>query len=197
MAHYYSEKQVSKLNLRKFKASLRGHEFEFYSGSGVFSADRVDRGTEILVKNCLIKDGSDILDLGCGIGIIGIAVKKAFPSCAVYMTDINKRAVNLARMNAELNNADVMISQGNLYEPVKERKFDAILTNPPYSAGRELCYDIIKKSINHLLPNGNLQLVALHNKGGSMLKKKMHEIFGNSAELVKKSGYRVYISEKR
>jgi 16S rRNA (guanine1207-N2)-methyltransferase len=197
MAHYYSEEQESKLNLRKFKASLRGNDFEFCSGSGVFSTDRVDRGTEILIKNCLIKDGSDILDLGCGIGVIGIAVKKAFPSCSVYMTDINKRAVKLAKMNSELNDADVKIFQGNLYEPVKEKKFDVILTNPPYSAGRKLCYEIIEKSINHLLPNGNLQLVALHNKGGSMLKKKMHEVFGNSGELVKKSGYRVYISEKR
>jgi 16S rRNA G1207 methylase RsmC len=197
MSHYYSEEQKSELNLRKFKAFLRGKEFEFYSGSGVFSADRVDKGTEILVNNCSARDGSSILDLGCGIGIIGIAIKKSFPKADIYMTDINKRAIKLAEMNVELNDTEVKILHGNLYEPVKDKKFDTILTNPPYSAGRKLCYEIIEKSINYLLPDGNLQLVALHNKGGKMLKKRMEEVFGNVYELVKKSGYRVYMSEKR
>jgi 16S rRNA (guanine1207-N2)-methyltransferase len=197
MVHYYSEEQRSELNLRKFKAFLRGNELEFYSGSGVFSANRVDKGTEILVNNCLVRDGDTILDMGCGIGVIGIAIKKSCPECKVYMTDINKRAVSLAKMNAKLNKTDANILQGNLYEPVKEKKFDIILTNPPYSAGRELCYMIIEKSISHLNDGGNIQLVALHNKGGKMLKKKMNEIFGNADELVKKSGYRVYMSEKR
>ena len=196
MAHYYSEEQDSELKLLKFKAFLRGNEFEFYSGSGVFSKKKVDKGTELLVNKCLAKEGGDILDFGCGIGIVGIALKKDCPSCNLYLADINKRAVKLARMNAELNNAEVRLFQGNLYEPLKGMKFDIILTNPPYTAGRDVCYKIIKEAKEHLKQKGSLQLVARHQKGGKMLEQKMKEVFGNVKELVKKGGYRVYISEK-
>jgi len=196
MAHYYSEEQESKLRLRKFKAILLGNELEFYSGSGVFSADKVDRGTELLTNKCTIKEGSDILDLGCGIGVVGIAVKKSCPICNVYLTDINKRAVKLARMNTELNRVEVKIFQGNLYEPLKEKKFGVILSNPPYTAGRKVCFEIIEKAAEHLAEGGTLQLVARHQKGGKMLKEKMEEVFGNAEDIAKKSGYRVYKSEK-
>lgn len=196
MVHYFSEKQTSKLKLIKLKAFLRGNELEFFSGSGVFSVKKIDKGTEILVNNCLVKEGTDILDMGCGIGVIGVAVKKAHPKCNLFMTDINRRAVKLARMNAELNDVDVRLFQGNLYEPLKDMKFNIILTNPPYTAGREVCYEIIEKAAEHLKPKGTLQLVARHQKGGKMLEKKMKEVFGNVKEVVKRSGYRVYLSEK-
>jgi len=196
MTHYYSEEQDSELRLFKFKAFLRGSELEFYSGSGVFSKKKIDKGTEILINNCSVKEGDDVLDLGCGIGVVGIAIKKDCQSCNLYLTDINKRAVKLARMNAELNNAEVRLFQGNLYEPLKDKMFNVILTNPPYTAGREVCYKIIGEAKEHLKQGGSLQLVARHQKGGRMLEQKMKEVFGNVKELVKKAGYRVYSSEK-
>ncbi|MBW2992535.1 methyltransferase [Candidatus Woesearchaeota archaeon] len=194
MVHYYDEKQKSKFSLRKFKARLRGNELEFYSGSGVFSKKKVDKGTMVLVENCIVK--GDVLDMGCGIGVVGVAVKKDCPSCDVYMTDINKRAVKLARMNTELNKVKIKLFQGDLYEPLKGKRFNTILSNPPYTAGREVCYKIIEDAKKHLVDGGSLQLVARHQKGGKMLERKMEEIFGNVKELVKKSGYRVYLSEK-
>jgi 16S rRNA (guanine1207-N2)-methyltransferase len=195
MTHYYSEKQTSRLDLMKFKSVLRGHSLEFYSGSGVFSVKKVDKGTMVLIENCLVE--GDVLDIGCGIGVVGIAVKKDCPDCDVFLTDINKRAVKLSRMNAELNNVEVRIFQGDLYEPLKGKKFNIILSNPPYTAGRDVCYKIIKKAADHLVKGGSLQLVARHQKGGKMLERKMEEVFGNVEELVKRSGYRVYKSEKR
>jgi len=133
--------------------------------------------------------------LGCGYGAIGIAIKKCLPKTEVTMTDINERAVSLAKKNAERNRVGVKVSSGDLYEPIGEEKFDVILVNPPYVAGREFCYKIIEESIKHLNPKGSLQLVARHNKGGAMLEKKMLEVFENVNTLAKKAGYRVYESK--
>jgi 16S rRNA G1207 methylase RsmC len=195
MSHYYSEKQTSSLNLRKIKVYIRKKYFEFYTGSGVFSKKKIDKGTTLLAENCVIQIDGKVLDLGCGIGILGILVAKCFPETEILMVDVNRRACKLAKMNVELNqvyNADVKHS--NLYENVKE-KFNVILTNPPQTAGKEICFKIIEEAKNYLKKNGTLQLVARHNKGGLVLSKKMKKIFGNLKEIAKKGGYRVYLSK--
>lgn len=195
MPHYYSEKQKGELKLNKIDANLRGKFFEFYSGSGVFSAKRVDRGTEILIENAILKNGWKILDLGSGYGVVGITIKKSFPKTDVTLAEINERAIKLSKMNAELNKAEVEIIKSNLYDKIGQKKFDTILTNPPQSAGKAVCFEIIEKAKTHLEKNGLLQLVARHNKGGRQLSEKMREVFGNVKEIAKESGYRVYVSE--
>lgn len=194
MEHYFSSKQTSVFEPKLIKARLRGKEFEFYTAAGVFSITHVDKGSELMIENCEVKDGWEALDIGCGYGAVGIAIA-ATTKAKVTMTDINKRSIKLATMNIKRNNVNAEIFEGDLYAPVKGRKFDTILTNPPYKAGRELCYKIIEDSKEHLKKGGLLQLVAMHNKGGAMLEKKMIEVFGNSEVLAKKSGYRVYCSK--
>ncbi len=195
MVHYFEAKQKSKFVPKEIKAILRGREFIFTTASGVFSIEHVDKGTGILVDYCEVPADATVLDLGCGYGVVGIAIKKCLPKTNVTMVEVNERAVSLAKKNAVKNNVNVKILQGDLYEPIKEEKFDAILVNPPYAAGREICYKIIEDSIKHLNSKGTLQLVARHNKGGAMLEKKMEEVFGNVNTLAKKAGYRVYESK--
>ncbi|MEM3127169.1 MAG: class I SAM-dependent methyltransferase [Candidatus Woesearchaeota archaeon] len=192
MPHYYEARQTSKFSPKEIKAILRGKEFSFVTASGIFSVNQVDKGTKTLVNYSEVDTNAKVLDLGCGYGVVGIVIKKCLPKTNVTMVDINERAVKLAKQNAEKNNVQVNIFSGNLFEQVKEEKFDTILVNPPYVAGRELCYKIIEESIKHLNYKGTLQLVARHNKGGAMLEKKMKEVFGNVETLAKKAGYRVY-----
>jgi 16S rRNA G1207 methylase RsmC len=80
---------------------------------------------------------------------------------------------------------------------LKNKRFDVILTNPPFSAGKKVCIEMIKQSHEHLNKNGLFQLIAPHNKGGESLKKIMLAVFNNVGELEKKRGYRVYISMKK
>lgn len=192
MKHYFSEKQESRLRLRKIEDNLRGNYLDFYTGSGVFSPKRIDPGSRLLIESSIIKD--TVLDLGCGYGAVGIAIKKKNPSVKVVMTDVNKRAVKLCMKNIKLNNVDADVLRGNLFEKI-DRKFDTILVNPPQKAGKEICFKIIEDSINYLNKGGSLQLVARHNKGGKSLEKKMKNVFGNVKAIAKKSGYRVYVSE--
>ncbi len=194
--HYYSEEQESELKLKKISARLRGNELEFWTGAGVFSGKKVDKGSELLANDCIINEKSRVLDLGCGYGAVGIAVAKAFPSAEVVLTDINKRAAKLARMNRKLNRTqNTKVVQGNMYEKV-EGKFDAILLNPPQTAGKQVCFEMIGQASNYLNKGGALQVVARHNKGGKTLSKKMRDVFGNLEEVSKKSGYRIYLSRK-
>lgn len=193
--HYFTEKPTSALEIKKVYVQVHHHSFEFMTASGVFSFGRVDTGSILLAENALIKPQWKVLDVGCGWGFVGIVIKKIFPSTDVTLTDINERALKMAKQNAKLNNVKVTLLQGNLYEPVKGMKFDAILTNPPMKAGRELCYQIIEQARGHLEKGGLLQLVALHNRGGAMLEKKMKDIFGNVETIARKSGFRVYMSK--
>ena len=195
MEHYYSEQQKSLLNINKLKQKIKNKYFEFYTASGVFSKEKIDKGTLVLAENMVIDKNSKVLDIGCGIGILGIAAAKIFDA-NVIMSDINKRAVMLVKMNCKLNNVEAEIYQGNLYEKIKDKDFDVILSNPPQTAGKEVCFKLIEQSKEHLKTNGSLQLVARHNKGGRTLSKKMEEVFGNARVIAKKAGYWVYVSVK-
>ena len=195
MEHYYSEQQKSLLSLKKIRQRIRGKEFEFCTASGIFSKEKIDRGTLILAENIAVAKNSKVLDMGCGIGILGIFAAKLFDA-DVVMSDINKRAVMLARKNAELNNVKAQVYQGNLYEKISQNDFDIILSNPPQNAGKKLCFELIEKSKEHLKNSGSLQLVARHNKGGKALSEKMKEVFGNVKVVAKKAGYWVYVSVK-
>jgi len=143
-----------------------------------------------------VKKNSKILDLGCGYGPVGISIAKSFPETKVLMTDVNKRAIKLAKMSIELNKtANVETKCSDKFEKI-DQNFDTILLNPPQTAGKKLCFEMIEESKSHLERNGLLQLVARHNKGGKDLSKKMNEVFGNVKETAKGSGYRIYVSEK-
>ena len=196
MEHYYSENPKSELKIKKINQNIKGIKFEFYTSSGIFSKDKIDRGTLVLAENMVVKKNSKVLDAGCGMGVLGIAAAKLF-GADIFMTDINKRAVMLANKNIELNNVKAEVFQGNLYEKIKDNDFDVIISNPPQTAGKELCFKLIGESKNHLKENGSLQIVARHNKGGKTLGKKMEDVFGNVKIIGRKSGYSVYMGVKR
>lgn len=196
MPHYYSEQQTARFAPKKINARIKGISFEFYTAAGVFSKKKIDRGTDLLAEEMAIKKDALVLDIGAGIGILGIVTAKAFPETEVLMTDVNRRAVKLANMNIELNQvSNAEVRHTSLYENI-DTKFDAILSNPPQTAGKDVCFGIIEGAKDHLDKGGSLQLVARHNKGGEDLEKKMNAVFGNVKEIAKKGGYRVYVSVK-
>jgi 16S rRNA (guanine1207-N2)-methyltransferase len=199
MEHYFSENPKSAFIKERFETELLGEKVIINSGSGLFSLKKPDFGTELLIKNAkILDDDSKVLDLGCGYGIIGIALKKHYPSLDVTLIDVNDRAVYLSKKNCDENDTECLVIKSDIFSNPKlaDKQFDVILTNPPFSAGKKVCLEFIKQSFEHLNKNGLLELVAPHNKGGESLKKIMLEFFGNVDELAKKRGYRVYCSVK-
>jgi len=173
---------------------IRGVSLEFETAGGVFSYKRVDPGTKLLIEYAEIPEEGVVLDVGCGYGAIGIAIAKINPRLKVYMVDINREAVKLAKRNAKRNGVEdrVVVLHGDLYEPVKNMKFKAIYSNPPLAAGMKVVSRIITEALEHLEKGGTLQVVV--RKGAERVKNLMRETFGNVELLAAKRGYRVFLS---
>jgi len=198
MAEQYFEKRPESAHRpAEIPIAIRGHRFTFRTDAGVFSRGKLDRGTELLLEALVIGPGERILDLGCGYGAIGIVAARLCPTGAVVLTDVNKRAVALARTNLAVNgigNAEVRL--GPLYEPVEDTTFDHIVSNPPIRAGRGIVDRIVAEAPAHLLPGGKLWLVARTRQGADALRSRMAQALG-SAEIMKRgSGFKVIRSVK-
>jgi len=195
--HYFSPKPSVKPNYGLIRVNLRDRHFEFLTASGVFSKKRIDLGTRLLIESMVLPKKGNVLDLGCGYGAVGIVAAVLNPNSCVFLVDINERAIRLAGENARRNRVDnVVLRGGFLYEPVKDMEFDAILSNPPVSAGLKVVLPIIEQAPVHLADGGSLQMVARWNVGGKHLSGVMEEAFGNVEVLARQSGYRVLLSKK-
>jgi 16S rRNA (guanine1207-N2)-methyltransferase len=195
--HYFSKKPTTQPRYGLVQVHLRGSLFRFLTASGVFSRVRIDLGTRLLIESMILPHNGKVLDLGCGYGAVGIVAAALCPSAYVYMTDVNERAVQLARRNAKRNKVDnVAFRRGFLYEPVDNVRFDTILSNPPVSAGLKVVLPIIEQAPVHLASHGSLQIVVRSKIGGKRLFKVMEEAFGNVEVLAIESGYRALLSKK-
>lgn len=137
-----------------------------------------------------------VLDVGCGYGTMGLMIAKHFPDCTLHMVDVNERALNLARKNAMHNNVkDVHIYKSDGLNEVTEF-FDAVITNPPIRAGKDVVHRILSDSYNILEHQGALYVVIQKKQGMPSAKKKMDEVFGNVTVLKKDKGYYILKSVK-
>lgn len=87
----------------------------------------------------------DVLDIGCGSGCISITLKKKLPNITMDAVDISNSALSLARENAKLNGVDINFYSGDIFEPIS-KKYDCIISNPPYIAYDEEVQDIVKNN---------------------------------------------------
>jgi 16S rRNA (guanine1207-N2)-methyltransferase len=196
--HYFASLPKSDAKLGLIRTTLRGKSFEFLTASSVFSKKRVDLGTRLLIEAMTLPETDAVLDVGCGYGAVGIAAAASNPRLHVIMTDVNARAVRLAKQNIELNkvsNAEVRC--GYLYEPVEGLAFNCVLSNPPVSAGMETVKAIITEAPQVMADKSTFQMVIRSKIGAKTLPLVFNEIFGSCTVLARKSGYRVLIAEKQ
>ena len=191
---YYTEKPKSKLVFHEIGVSFLGETFSLFGASGVFGAKRIDKGSSLLIQSMRVEDGQEVLDLGCGMGVVGIVVKKVFPECDVTFSDVNERALLVTRKNLKKEKLDGEIVKSDCYDALSNKMFDVILCNVPQRAGREVCLKIIRDAPQYLKEGGSLQIVAVHKKGGKRLREEMGTVFGNVETLGKKAYFHVYSS---
>jgi len=194
--HYFVKRPKSKPDLGILRTYFRGRLFEFVTASGVFSKTRIDPGTRLLIEFMTLPERGSVLDVGCGYGPVGIAAATFNPNLRVVMTDVNERAVWLAKENAKRNALqNVEVKQGLLYEPVGDMRFEAILSNPPITAGMKIVEPLITEAPEHLVKDGLLQVVVRSKIGGKRLTSLMNRAFGNVDILARKGGYRILLSK--
>ena len=191
---YYAENPDSAHDIHELKVTLLGESFTFLTDSGVFSKKMVDYGSQVLLNTLDFEKGKTLLDLGCGYGPLGISLAKV-QGVKPTMVDINNRAIDLAKQNAQKNGVCADIFQSNIYEKVNG-SFDYIISNPPIRAGKQVVHTIISESINYLNAGGNLTIVIQKKQGAPSAKAKMEEVFGNVEILKRDKGYYILRSEK-
>lgn len=191
---YYAENPDSAHDIHELKVTLLGQSFTFLTDSGVFSKKMVDYGSQVLLNTLDFEKGKTLLDLGCGYGPLGISLAKV-QGVKPTMVDINNRAIDLAKQNAQKNGVEADIFHSNIYEKVNGT-FDYIISNPPIRAGKQVVHTIISESINYLKVGGNLTIVIQKKQGAPSAKAKMEEVFGNVEILKRDKGYYILRSEK-
>lgn len=195
MSQYFSNDKNIKNEDISLSYTFKGKELKFISNAGIFSKNRIDFGTNLLLNSIELK-GDRILDLGCGYGIVGVSVASVNNKYNVLSVDVNERAVEITNQNYKNNsirNGKAIVN--NAYNDLKE-KFDMIITNPPIRAGKEVVYEMVLGGINHLKDEGEIWVVIRKDKGGLSLFKQMEEVYINVQIINKKSGYLIIKGNK-
>ncbi len=190
MEHYFTNNINLKSEIRELPYTYENNQFSFFSDNGVFSKNKIDYASSLLVKNFLvtnkIRDFKDksILDVGCGYGFIGIVLSK-ITGAKIDLIDINKRALHLTERNIKknkVNNCTVFFS--DCYDEVKN-KYDYIVTNPPIRAGKNIVNKILIEAKSYLKDEGELWFIIHKDHGAKSMKKSLEEYY--NIEIIEKN----------
>lgn len=187
--HYYSKAPQSEHKPAHIGFAYRGHLLTFLTDRGVFSRLEIDQGTELLLSVLPDPLFGSVLDMGCGYGVIGCSVGKAYPACMITMADINERAVSLALANAKQNGIHAKVLQSDGYASLGDGNFDFILQNPPIRAGKQRIYQMFADAAAHLPLTGELWLVIRKQQGAPSAITYLKQLFAQVSAVEKKGGY--------
>lgn len=196
--YYYSKNPEVEHAEKDWSFELRGFNFKFTTDNGVFSKNTVDYGSRALLAAVDLSEtpAGPILDMGCGYGPIGMTLAKLAPERQIDMVDVNERALGLAQKNCDLNQIhNVEIFESAEYQNVTAQ-YAGILTNPPIRAGKAVVQNILKGAYEHLLPDGELDVVIQKKQGAPSAKQLMADTFGNVQIIHKDKGYYILQSIK-
>lgn len=188
LEQYFTNNPNLKSELRTIIYKQEGEVLTFFSDNGVFSKDKLDFGSTLLLDtifNNVHTDNLDILDVGCGYGYIGISMAK-LKKAHVTMCDVNKRALHLARKNAQENGVESLcqVLESNMYENITGI-YDLIITNPPIRAGKKVVYGILDGARDYLKEDGELWTVIRKDQGAKSAISHLEENY--ICEVVTKS----------
>ena len=172
MSQYFDNDKNIKSDKRLIKFNFNNKEFSIYSDNGVFSKDRFDYGTRVLLSNIdIFKLRGNVLDLGCGLGVVGIILGTFNKNISIDMIDVNERAILLSRENLMLNNVKANIFVSDIYKAVN-KKYNYIITNPPIRAGKDVIRKFLFDGYDYLEDDGVIYFVMRKDHGvKSMIKE--------------------------
>ena len=178
MSQYFEENNNLKKEKKIITIKFKDKYYKVYTDSGVFSKDKLDYGTKLLLENITEnKLAGNILDLGCGYGIIGIIIASIYSNTLVDMCDITDRAIILSEENIRnLNITNTNIIKSNIYEKIKN-KYNYIITNPPIRAGKETLKKFLFGAKEHLKENGELWFVMRKDHGVKSMIKELEKTY--------------------
>lgn len=192
--HYFTAAPASPENLRTIHVSLAGRELDVTTAGGVFSPDRLDAGTAVLLNNMPpVPPGGHLLDLGSGWGPISLSMALAAPHATIWAVDVNERALDLVRRNAKalgLTNVNASLP-GDVPADVT---FRTIRSNPPIRVGKDVLHGLLEKWIPRLDERSDAWLVVQRNLGADSLQRWIASTFQPGFSVFRTAtakGYRV------
>lgn len=198
--HYFSPIPGSELRTRTIHAKLAGQDVELTTANGVFSPERIDTGTQVLLSSVPAPPpGGNLLDLGCGWGPVALTLALESPHATVWAVDVNERALDLVRANAEkmsIPNIKAVMPE-NVPDDVT---FMTIWSNPPIRVGKNELHGLLEKWLPRLEQGCDAWLVVQRNLGSDSLHRWLQAAFPEDFTFVRAAtnkGYRVLRARKR
>jgi 16S rRNA (guanine1207-N2)-methyltransferase len=194
--HYFTADPGVPFRREPVVCEVWGSRLDLVSGSGVYSRGRLDPGTAVLFRETTPPAPGRVLDLGCGYGVIGLAIARAWsrqarpPTGRVTGVDVNERAVLLANENASsLGLADRFSALTP--DAVPDATYDEIWSNPPIRIGKEALHDLLLRWFARLVPDGRAVMVVGKNLGADSLQRWLGDQGYPTQRLASAKGFRV------
>lgn len=169
--HYFTAEPASPAQRRDLDVVLAGRELTVVTAPGVFSPGRVDLGTHVLLRSVPPAPAAgELLDLGCGWGPVALTMALESPGARVWAVDVNNRALDLVRRNADRLGLTNLVAVRPEEVPADVR-FTAIRSNPPIRVGKEALHAMLGQWLGRLAPEGEAHLVVQRNLGADSLQR--------------------------
>jgi 16S rRNA (guanine1207-N2)-methyltransferase len=162
----------------------------------VFAQGRLDVGTAVLFRETEPPRARSYLDLGCGYGVIGLALATSVPGATVRGVDVNERAVLLANENAAALGVADRFAAGTPDDVPAGESYDEIWSNPPIRIGKDALHDLLLTWLPRLAPGGRAVLVVGKNLGADSLQRWLGEQGWPTTRLASAKGFRVLESTR-
>ncbi len=172
MGQYFESDPAVKSQIQAVELVLPDGSIELTTDRGVFSADRVDGGTKLLLLDGPEPTPGDqhLLDVGCGYGPIACTLARRNPQATVWAIDVNGRARDLCQANAEARGLDNIRVHAPEDVPA-DLMVDRIWSNPPIRVGKAVLHEILQQWLARLSPAGSAHLVVQKHLGADSLHR--------------------------
>jgi len=191
MPHYFDEQPASSSDPRTVDVDLGDVRFALTTDRGVFSHGTLDTGTALLLSDAPSPPGrGELLDIGCGTGAIALALALRSPSARVWAVDVNERARDLTRGNAERNGVSNIRVVCPADVPL-DMRFDALWSNPPIRIGKPALHELLAGWLARLTTEGTATLVVQRNLGADSLHRWLQANGWPTERLGSSKGFRL------
>ena len=188
---YFEPSPSSRSAPKEIRLDLPDLSLTLATDRGVFSPDRIDTGTKhLLLDGPMPAEAGTLVDLGCGYGPIACALARRSPAATVLAIDVNERALDLCRSNAErlgLTNVHAVSAERVPAELV----IDELWSNPPIRIGKAQLHHVLGTWLGRLAPTGRALLVVQKHLGADSLHRWMESEGWSVDRRSSRAGYRV------
>lgn len=191
VAHYFEEQPETASRPGSVTLVLPDLHLKLETDSGMFSPERVDQGTRILLESVPPPPPEgDLLDLGCGYGPIALTMASRAPRATVWAVDVNRRSVELCARNARTA-ALGKVRSLHVDEVPPEIRFSAIWSNPAIRIGKTAMHQMLSRWLTRLTPDGVAYLVVQKHLGSDSLQRWLNEQGWPTDRTTSRSSYRI------